>query len=184
MIFTTRSAVLATFVLSSFAVVVVSAGDYCRCEAEFERFYDDRRLQEQNRILETGQHSSYTNDDGYYVVDGIVVLPKDSDECSAFPDVATRAANIEYFMSRFGKHRDLWDEEDADDDEDFYDEDEIEDEMETEAKFERNLKGSSKGSKGGKGESGSYYYGGKGKGKVRFDGTQFLRPRRFLALSW
>lgn len=107
-------ALLAAGLLSGFAVVAVRPGRFCRCEAEFERFYDRRRLLESGRILATVKHGFYVNDAGYYVVDGITVLPDDRDECSANPGATTRTANIDYFMSRFGNHRELLDKIDAD----------------------------------------------------------------------
>jgi hypothetical protein len=76
MIFAAR-VVLAAALLSIFAVATVH-DDYCRCEAEFERFYDRRHLGE--------TVSSYVNEDGYFVVDGIIVLPSDSDECRTHDD--------------------------------------------------------------------------------------------------
>ena len=164
-------ALLAAGLLSGFAVVAVRAGDYCRCEADFERFYDRRRLLEGGRILATVNPDYYVNDDGYYVVDGITVLPNDSDQCSAHGGVTTRTANIALFFSSFGNHRGLLDKAYADDDQ-IIRKDEIEkvetDDEEHAVAAMRNLKGGSKsGSK-----KNYYYYGGKGKGKgkgkVRF----------------
>lgn len=162
----TAKALLAAGLLCGFVVVPVQAGDYCRCEAEFEHFYDRRQLLESGRILETGNHDHYVNDDGYYVVDGIVVLPNDCDQCSAYAGVRTRTATVDHFMSIFGNHRDLLDKNDADDNQAIR---KYENEKggategdEEKVAVLRNLKGSSKS---------YYFYGGtgkgKGKGKVR-----------------
>jgi hypothetical protein len=100
------------------------------------------------------------------------VLPNDSDECSAYAGVTTSTANIGYFMSRFGNHRELLDNDDANDDQVMKKDENENEEAETEDEEEvvavsRDLKGS----KGGSYKS-YYYYGGKGKGKgkgkVRF----------------
>ena len=146
-------ALLCAGLLSGFAVVAVRAGHYCRCAAEFERFYDRRWLLESGRLLATVNHDFYVNGDGYYVVDGITVLPDDSDKCSANP---SRAANI--FLSRLGNHRELFDKNDADDvHNQAINKDENEKEGETEVEDEvvalrRNLNGNRNGSYK------SYYY--------------------------
>jgi len=168
MFLTSPRTVLAAVLLASAAVV--QAQELCRCEAEFEMFYDRRRLLKGPAVLNAPPHGSrelsyryddsYVNDDGYYVVNGVVVLPSDSDFCIDQP-VRPHSASIENFMALFGGRRDLMEEAgDYDDDEE--DED-MEEEMEA-GEVHRNLKGSS--SSKSKGGGGDYYYG-KGKGKVR-----------------
>ena len=156
-----------------------AGGDYyCRCETEFERFYDRRRRWlKGGRGGATVQHddiTSHVNDDGNYVVNGIVVLPSDSKECVTRAGMATGTARMDYFMYRFGHHRELLDKQDADQDqESMKGPNDIKEEQtkneERTMKLRRNLKGSSTDSLGGKGGRGpyniDYYYGGGGKGK-------------------
>lgn len=111
-------------------------------------------------------NDSYVNDDGYYVVNGIVVLPGDSDYCRP-----QRSKSIEHFMALFGgDRRDLMVEAPTDD---YNDEGEDAEEEERDVEeAHRNLKGSSSSSDYG------YYYGW-GKGKVRIQYMEF----RFLCCT-
>jgi len=156
-----RITLAAVLVASSLSAVM--GKDLCRCEAEFEQLYGRRRLMEGPKRVLAGKSypydydNSYVNDEGYYVVDGVVVLPDDSPYCS-------HTTHNDYQKSLYkmmGGHRDLLEEEDE--------EEEVED-------APRELRGggskSSKGdyyygggggSKSSKGDYGDYYYGGKGK---------------------
>lgn len=68
----------------SFLVAGASAQSMCRCEAEFENFYDRRRLREVlPRVLHSTPYDysdAYVDEDGYSIVEGVRVLP--SNECT------------------------------------------------------------------------------------------------------
>ena len=174
MIFAGRALLVAVFFGKLVLLQAVGGDYYCRCEAEFERFYDRRR-----RWLKGGgggatvHHAditSHVNDDGNYVVNGIVVLPSDSKECVSRAGTATGTATMDYFMYRFGHHRELLEGEDVDQDqESMKGPNDIKEEQTKDMELRRNLKGSSTDSLGGKGGRGpynsDYYYGGGGKGK-------------------
>ena len=84
--------------LSDKAAVMVLAQptprvDLCRCEAKFEYFYSDRRLQsEADRELSYGlgydYGDTYVDSDGFYIVEGVRVLPDSNPACSATKAVA------------------------------------------------------------------------------------------------
>lgn len=96
-------------------LVVESAHEpaLCRCEASFERFYDRR-----HRLLEGFERglklsavrnfpydydSAYTNDEGYFVIDGVIVLPDDSERCQD----SNHDNRVKAWMTSFGDHRNL-----------------------------------------------------------------------------
>ena len=69
----------------SFLVAGASAQSMCRCEAEFENFYDRRRrLREVSprdlRSTPYDYSDAYVDEDGYSIVEGVRVLP--SNECA------------------------------------------------------------------------------------------------------
>lgn len=153
----------------------VKAHQYCRCEAEFERLYDRRQLRggSNGRDLAyvAGQpykyDGAYTNDQGYYVVEGVVVLPNDSEYCDDGPVSVFDARHP--WMASYGGHRNLLAED-------------LEDEEDMEHQDTRVLKGGSKSSKGSKGGRKSskwgrkeyfYYYGGKGKVRTPIPSPKF-----------
>jgi hypothetical protein len=69
--------------------------DLCRCTANFEHFYDRRRRHNRNvRDLKNYVYDYsdyYMDDDGYYIVEGVRVLPDDDPACmeEADDDVST-----------------------------------------------------------------------------------------------
>ena len=99
-------------ILCMLLVGVVDADDdghNCRCEAEFERFYGGRRLLEgpTSRLLHSFSHhydyqSAYVNDDGYYVVENIVVLPRNSKHCLTNDSGQSSIVAVQNFMNMFG----------------------------------------------------------------------------------
>lgn len=167
--------VLAAAVLGG-CIYSVHARELCRCEATFEKFYDRRNLRHSSAYLPYAYDGAYMNEQGYYVVEGIIVLPDDSEYCNA------HSVRVRKWMALYGDgHRDLL-EGTAD---------VAEEALETEqergtrnlngkggrkgSKSSKRGKGGSKSSKkrqkGGKGgtkssskSQGYYYYGGKGKG--------------------
>ena len=96
------------------AVESASETPLCRCEASFERLYDRRHrhlLEGFDRGLKNSASDSfpydygtaYINDEGYFVIDGVVVLPDDNELCQAF-DHDNR---VKAWMTLFGEHRNL-----------------------------------------------------------------------------
>jgi len=152
------SRILLVAVLGNFYVVKAHQYQQCRCEAEFERLYDRRQLRggsnRRDLAYVAGQpynyDGAYTNDQGYYVVEGVVVLPHDSKYCDDGPVSVFDKRNP--WMASYGGHRNLL-------------ENDLEDEGDMEHHDPRILKGGSKRSKAGRngGKKYLYYYGGKGK---------------------
>jgi len=92
----------------------VHAQEYCRCEAEFERFYGRRRLLggPTTRLVDISVTNSYhhynyedafVNDQGYYVVENVIVLPGSNEKCDARP--AGDHYDVDNFMNIFGGDR-------------------------------------------------------------------------------
>ena len=79
---------ISAFVVFSYALLgAVCAQEICRCEAEFERFYGKRRLRESptSRFLHSYHYNyqnAYINNQGYYVVEDVVILPRESNHCA------------------------------------------------------------------------------------------------------
>ena len=96
------------------AVESASETALCRCEASFERLYDRRRrhlLEGFDRGLTNSASDSfpydygtaYINDEGYFVIDGVVVLPDDNELCQTL-DHDNR---VKAWMTLFGERRNL-----------------------------------------------------------------------------
>lgn len=78
-----------TLVLAVLLIGEAAAAKKCRCEAKYEDFYDRRRglTSGDNSHRDLGGQDSYQyggayeDDEGYYVVDGVRVLPKSDSAC-------------------------------------------------------------------------------------------------------
>ena len=189
----TPLAVAALFVLNAAVSIVAQGVDLCRCTAKFEHFYDRRSLiqqppsenEEEDRSLAFSNYAYdyknyYIDDAGYYVVEGVRVLPDDDPACddSADDEVRTTSSSAssdttpattpykrDGILARvFGQGRSLY-EPDEEDEQDL-----------SQAQQLRTLMGmmsggSGKGSSSSDGGSDDYYnYGGDAeysKGKVR-----------------
>jgi hypothetical protein len=96
------SVAAATALVLLIAVFTTAAQDIelCRCTAKFEHFYDQRLLIQQ-QLHEEGDRSLdaydnkdyYINDDGYYVVEGVRVLPDDDPVCVDSADDEARVGS-------------------------------------------------------------------------------------------
>jgi hypothetical protein len=74
-------------VVSVLPTVVAQSTTLCRCAAQFEHFYDRRALREQQERHLPFLHGAYNytgyyvDDNGYYIVEGVRVLPDDDPAC-------------------------------------------------------------------------------------------------------
>ena len=78
--------------------------EQCRCAASFEHFYDRRSLSQQQQQAEEGDRSLafsnyaynykgyYVDDEGYYIVEGVRVLPDDDPACDGIADDENRVS--------------------------------------------------------------------------------------------
>ena len=91
-------------VLSATALLVLNAAtttlaqdtELCRCTAKFEHFYDRRSLMQQQQrqqkegdrslVFSNNAYDYYIDDDGYYIVEGVRVLPDDDPACDGSAD--------------------------------------------------------------------------------------------------
>ena len=92
--------ILLNAVVSTFG----QATEQCRCAASFEHFYDRRSLSQQQQQAEEGDRSLafsnyaynykgyYVDDEGYYVVEGVRVLPNDNPACDGVADDENRVS--------------------------------------------------------------------------------------------
>jgi hypothetical protein len=164
-----------------------AAPDSCRCTADFEHFYARRALQEQpqsqldeERSLLFKNHGYdykgyYIDDDGYYVVEGVKVLPDDDPACNGSKDIrsgakADKAAAKPYkrdgILARvFGHGRSLLSDNEIDEDEEHEETVDVDEEEDVETQ-QRALMGmmSSKGYYQYSYDDDGYY----GNGKVRY----------------
>lgn len=161
-------AIVVLAVVAARAVVVEaqSPTSVCRCEAKFEYLYQDRRLlADESRDLTDGGYAydygdAYFDTEGYYVVEGVRVLPKTDPACRE------SALAVSGFRGIFDHNRNLI----ADD------EDREEEEVGVPHKRSLGKDGTSgKGSKGQSYQDDDYYYTAEsngGKGKVSCKGSK------------
>jgi hypothetical protein len=88
---------IATTTTTTTTTAQTTTPEFCRCTAKFEHFYDRRNLfslkpQEGRTLLFENYAYDYTDyyvdDDGYYVIEGVRVLPDDDPACSDDDDDA------------------------------------------------------------------------------------------------
>lgn len=137
---TTSIVVVTTTLLVLSAAITTFAQDVelCRCTAKFEHFYDRRSLiqqqsEEEDRSLAFRNYAYdykdyYIDDDGYYVVEGVRVLPDDDPACDGSADDEKRTESDTKPYKRdgilarvFGQGRSLF-KDDEEDEEDMKDE--------------------------------------------------------------
>ena len=115
-LYVTSSTTSLIVVISATALIVLNAAittlaqdvGLCRCTAKFEHFYDRRSLMQQQRLpvlpVDGDRSLSFRNyaydysdyyidDDGYYVVEGVRVLPDDDPACDGSADDEERAGS-------------------------------------------------------------------------------------------
>jgi hypothetical protein len=115
-------AVLSLVVLGNLLVVESARETLCRCEAAFESLYDRRHrhlLQGFERGLKLSQQdgfpydygTAYTIDGGYFVIDGVIVLPDSSEICQDLEEDShqqySRALRGKLQIAQLGKRRGL-----------------------------------------------------------------------------
>ena len=165
-----------TLLLLNAAVVALGIDvDLCRCTADYEHFYDRRSLLQQSpsrevegdrALLFSNYDNYYVDDDGYYVIDGVKVLPDDDPACDDSADDAAPYKRDGILARVFGQGRSLFDQE-----EEQYDEDQ---EKEEDIPQLRTLMGMMSGSgmmsssDSGHDDYYNYYDDGYSKGKVSF----------------
>jgi hypothetical protein len=100
----TSSATTLLLLLNTAVIALGNDVDLCRCTAKFEHFYDRRSLLQQSpREVEEDRSLLFSNDaydydvyyvddNGYYVIDGVRVLPDDDPACDGSEDDAATAA--------------------------------------------------------------------------------------------
>jgi hypothetical protein len=176
---TAFAVLLLTVTVATQTSAQTTAPELCRCTAKFEHFYNRRNLlsiqqQEDRTLLFENYAYDYTgyyiDDNGYYVVEGVRVLPNDDPACSGGDDdyLRTDSANdaVAYdeatsppnqrtgiLAKVFGTGRSLFDVYSGEENEESSNQDEFEPEQRT-----------LMGMMGGMMSSSDEYY---GKGKVR-----------------
>jgi hypothetical protein len=117
MIPTTVVSLLFLGVAAFFPTALAQSTELCRCAAKFEHLYDRRVLREHQERNLPFYHRAYNytgyyvDDDGYYIVEGVRVLPDDDPAC--VDDTAQqRSYPSRLFFQIFG-NRNLEEETDA-----------------------------------------------------------------------
>jgi hypothetical protein len=166
-------------VLNAAVSTLAQDTELCRCTAKFEHFYDRRSLiqqpqEEGDRSLTFSNYAYdykdyYIDDEGYYVVEGVRVLPDDDPACDgSADDEKTTPYKRDGILARvFGQGRSLF--EHDEDEEDM--EEELPQQLRTLMGMMGMMGGSGKASSSSSDPSDDYYNygdGGYGKGKVRF----------------
>ena len=122
LLFSPSQAMLPTVVVLLFGVVTwtvpsaLAQTELCRCTAKFEHFYDDRRRalreqQDRTLLFQTKAYDYsdyYIDDDGYYIVEGVRVLPDDDPACSGNTN---RSFSSQLYAKIFGNGRNLGEED-------------------------------------------------------------------------